>query len=832
MLYFLSKELNGHEGCARCVCVLNDNRVVTGGLDNRVIIWNYVENTWIQELYLLHHKRYVLALEPSSIQRNDESQEVQFYSGGLDEIIYRLSAKDGEIFAAYKGHKSAICDIKELSKLNILISGSWDGSARIWDLTTSVCKHILNCHQYAVTISIISQTISGEFFLLTGSQNKSLFLWKVPEAKLIKTITNSHDDIIRSIGISNNIFDKKSPVAITVSNDCTIKIWQLFLEPGDENCILKNTKKHHNSFIFDIKFSKFHIERFFTASDDCSVAIWKLANNFEITLLQSITITSTIWNLTEMKETDSLLTVSEDGACRIWITSDTDLEFQKLKIPKKTNPIENHECVESGYLQNNQEGNSNLLNEIPEISQLNSIIAEKIGSVQIFKDASDLKAFEWANGCWNFLGIITGINNKSRKAKYSGDKYFNCGLYDLVITVETEIDCNNNKVPFNFGDSVIESAEKFCLREGINRKYCKTISNSIINGIHFVENNITTFNELFESCFEFKLFKKFNIDSLISSFVKEQNAYLNKLKTKNQVDMADTLYLLDAEIEHLSDFFIKFKSKICNEINSFTSYQIKSIEMDVIYKRLSSFIGNNHFSVPIIDLWRILALHPQSSDIHKKTDQGWWLLALVLNVVDLISLDYQNNPLISESNEFRSSLLLICIRFLCNMFYNSTNREVMLSKIQDIILKIDKSTIRFTEKNFQLSLRENTNKNAILACLALMFNYIVALNNKNCSFLDSRNLITLYVCKLIPLASRDEFVQYLDEILHYQLLIFTNNYYYLIKLESYAHIYILEDKNIGIILDLILKCNKCSSKTLYYQLITSINIIKNGRNLY
>ncbi|OII72059.1 uncharacterized protein cubi_01392 [Cryptosporidium ubiquitum] len=834
MLYSLSKELKGHEGCARCVCVLKDNRIVTGGLDNQIIIWNYINDAWMQEHQLLHHKKYVLALEPSKTQQNDESNQIYFYSGGLDEIIYRLSAIDGKICATYRGHKSAICNIKELNELNILISGSWDGTARIWDLNSSECKHVLSNHQHAVTISIISQPNSTEFFLLTGSQNKSLVLWKIPQVKLIKTIPNSHDDIIRSIGISNNIFEKESLVVITVSNDCAIKIWQLFLELGNENLVLKNTKRHHKSFIFDVKFSNYYSERFFTASDDCHVAIWQLKNNFEISLLQNIVLSSTVWNLTEMNGIDSILTVSEDGICRIWITCTTDLKLKNLLSSKKPDSIQSPKYVDSKDLQNNQEESTIQLNEIPEINKLSSITAEKIGTIRIFKDANDLKAYEWANNCWNFLGIITGINNQSRKVNYLGDKYFDSGLYDLVIKLETEFDCNHNILPFNFGDSVIESAEKFCLREGINRKYCKIIIESIINSIPIVNNSIiTTFNELFEPCFEFKLFKRFNINSLISSFTKEQKIYSDQFNSSYQICVNDTNYLFNMEIEHLNDLFLRLKSETCSETHFFKSCKIKSIEMDVIYKRLSNFIGNNSLSIPIIDLWRILALHPQSSDVHKKTDQGWWLIALVLKVVDLISSDYLTNPLINENNEFRGSLFLICIRFFCNMFQNSINREVMLYKMQEIISKIDESTIKLAGRNFQLSLRENTNKNVILACLAFMFNYIVALNNKNCSSINSRNLIILYVCKLIPLTKHDDFVKYIDEILHYQLLIFTNNYYHLIKFENHTDVYILEDRDIGIISDLILKCNKSSSnlKTLYCHLLTSINIIKNGKNL-
>lgn len=831
MLYSLSKELFGHKGCVRCVCVLKDNRIVTGGLDNQIIIWKFTNDYWNQELHLLHHNKYILALESSDSKSSNEIHNIEFYSGGLDEVIYRLSANDGKIIATYKGHTSAICSIKELSKLNILVSGSWDGSARIWDITSSACKRILNGHQHAVAVSIISQPNYGKYFLLTGSQNKSLHLWEIPEAKLIKTISSSHDDIIRSIGISNNICND-SLVAITVSNDCTIKIWQLNLEPGYENCVLKNTKKYHNSFIFDVKFSKYHNERFFTASDDCNIAIWQLSDSFEITLLQNISLQSTVWNLAEMNNIDSFLSVSEDGVCRIWEACISDNDSNKFSVSKKLDYIEDMNRTGSSKYQNSHEENINLFIEAHDISQLNLIFAEQIGTIQIFKDGDDFKAYEWANNIWNFLGIVTGINDKTRKVKYFGDEYFNSGFYDLVAKVETEIECNYNEIPFNFGDSVLESAEKFCLREGINRKYCQAISISIINNIPMINRNVTSFNQSFEACFEFKLFKTFNIEGLISSFRKEQKAYSNQFCSKAFTN--DTNFLLDVEIEYLNDFFLRLKNEVSNEANSITSFRIKSVEMDIIYKKLSNFIGNNSLSVPIIDLWRILAFNPQSSDIHKKSDQGWWLLALVLKVIDLISLDTLENPLTNESNEFRGSLFLICTRFLCNMFHNSTNKEVMLSKIQEIISTIDQSIIRLKERNIQLSSKENTNKNVAIVCLALMFNYIVALNNKNCNVINLRNSIIQFVCKLIPLmTSCDSLMKYVDEILHYQLLILTNNYYHLIKCDNYVDIYIIEDKYIDIISDLLLKHNNIissSSKTLYYQLVISINLIKNRRN--
>ncbi|KAJ1610008.1 hypothetical protein OJ253_1341 [Cryptosporidium canis] len=819
MIYNLSEELVGHKGCVRCICVLKDNRIVTGGLDNQIIIWKCTDRFWKQELNLTHHNKYILALEPSNSKLNYESHDIEFYSGGLDKIIYRLSANNGSIVSEFKGHTSAVCNLKELSELNILVSGSWDGSARIWDISSSTCKHILSGHQHAVAVSITSQPNNVAHFLLTGSQNKSLILWKIPEVKQLKTVSNSHDDIIRSIATSNKISGVDSSIAITVSNDCAIKIWQIKLESGYENLILKNTKRHHSSFIFDVKFSNCHFERFFTASDDCSVAIWKLLDTFDITLLQNISLSSTVWNLAEMNNIDSLLSVSEDGICRIWTTNTPDLGSKKFSISKKLNHMENLDQTDYMELQTKKDSADMFVN-IYNINQLNLISAKKNGTIQAFRDGNDFKAYEWANDTWNFLGLITGINDKTRKIKYLGDKYFNRGLYDMLLTVEIEINCNLNNVPFNFGDSILESAEKFCLREGIDRKYRKSICNSIINSI-LILNNVTFISQLFEPCFEFKLFKSLNIDGLISSLKKEQTIYSNPLYSNTCTNITN----FNLGIENLYDFFFRLKSEV-NQVNSVASIRIKPVEMEIIYRQLSNFIGNNSWSIPIIDLWRILALHPQSSDIHKKSDQGWWLLVSIVKLIDLISLDTQNSPLVSEINEFRGPLFLICIRFLCNMFHNSTNREVMLSKIQEVISAVDRSIVRLKEINFQLSTKENTNKNVIIACLSLMFNYIVALNNKNSDCTSSRNSVIRLLCKLIPLKSCGNFTACIDEILHYKLLILTNNYYYLNSTNKNVDIYIPEDKYINILSDQLSKRNNNSAKILYYELVASIDILR------
>jgi phospholipase A-2-activating protein len=52
--------------------------------------------------------------------------------------------------------------------------------------------------------------------------------------------------------------------------------------------------------------------------------------------------------------------------------------------------------------------------------------------------------------------------------QYPGDSLFTAGEYDHVFDVELG-DGVMRKLPFNNGGNHLESAEKFCMREGINR---------------------------------------------------------------------------------------------------------------------------------------------------------------------------------------------------------------------------------------------------------------------------------------------------------------------------------------------------------------------------
>ena len=53
-----------------------------------------------------------------------------------------------------------------------LFKGSWDGTAKIWDLSTGLCEETLEGHKHAVCVTLLCNGI-----ILTGSSDKCIRFW-------------------------------------------------------------------------------------------------------------------------------------------------------------------------------------------------------------------------------------------------------------------------------------------------------------------------------------------------------------------------------------------------------------------------------------------------------------------------------------------------------------------------------------------------------------------------------------------------------------------------------------------------------------------------------
>lgn len=279
--YTLSQSLMHHSGAARTVDCRH-GRLLSGGIDKRVNLYlrKGDGHKYVHECEYPFFKDYIM-----SVRIMDEDK---FVVCCKDKNIYICSFEDKQgpmIFL--QGHTGAVNSVD--FKGTTLVSGSWDATAKIWDLESGQCIKTLEGHAYAVTVFINSR---GE--ILTGSQDGVLHLWTASGDK-IKSVT-AHSNIIRAI------IEIPSVGILTCSNDMKVKLWSLDLDElmGYED---------HSSFVFALAYLNNNSMDFISGGEDFKMIIYKDGKK-----IQEISHPNTVWSIAIDRENqDDIATASGDG---------------------------------------------------------------------------------------------------------------------------------------------------------------------------------------------------------------------------------------------------------------------------------------------------------------------------------------------------------------------------------------------------------------------------------------------------------------------------------------------------------------------------------------
>lgn len=169
-----------------------------------------------------------------------------------------------------------------------LATGSWDATAKIWDLEAGECTQTLANHKYAVTVCFIDETN-----LVTGSQDGGLNLWTV-SGQLVKNLPEAHKNIIRGIVKLDELG------ILTCSNDSDVKMWSADLTK------LAEFTEIHSSFVFAL--AQLDGSNFVSGGEDFKLCIQKDGKN------QSLPHPSTIWGVqTDRANNWDIFSVCGDG---------------------------------------------------------------------------------------------------------------------------------------------------------------------------------------------------------------------------------------------------------------------------------------------------------------------------------------------------------------------------------------------------------------------------------------------------------------------------------------------------------------------------------------
>ncbi|KAI1634791.1 WD40 repeat-like protein [Biscogniauxia mediterranea] len=145
-------------------------------------------------------------------------------TGSYDSTIKLWNIETGEVIRTLRGHTMGIRALQFDDRM--LVSGSLDGTVKIWNWRTGTCINSLN-HQAGV----ISVHMEGDL-LASGSMDKSIkiFNFKTQQSYCLR----GHQDWVNQVRL-----DVASRTVFSASDDCTVKLWDL-----DSKACIKTYEGH------------------------------------------------------------------------------------------------------------------------------------------------------------------------------------------------------------------------------------------------------------------------------------------------------------------------------------------------------------------------------------------------------------------------------------------------------------------------------------------------------------------------------------------------------------------------------------------------------------
>ncbi len=273
-------EYVGHEKAALCYQYSRDGKtLISGGGDGAIIIWNASTGDTIRTIKAYREPVFDMSFS------NDETKIVSTSWEGVMKIhevatgkrlelfnlekgaaylsifsrndLYIITAnlpKGGlqmreidskEVIREFVGHSEVVSAIQLTKDGKKLLSASWDGSIRLWDIATGLMDRKLIGHQGGVYAAIFN---NAEKNIFSGGADRVIRMWDVSTGKVVKTFSG-HQGEVTSLQLTS---DEK--MLISHSLDGSTKFWDLnsgkeFFEHihfGEKDWMVKSPEGYFN----------------------------------------------------------------------------------------------------------------------------------------------------------------------------------------------------------------------------------------------------------------------------------------------------------------------------------------------------------------------------------------------------------------------------------------------------------------------------------------------------------------------------------------------------------------------------------------------------------
>jgi len=150
---------------------------------------------------------------------------------------YSNSGVLGKPVKSLRGHGHFVSDVIMSSDGQYALSGSWDKTLRLWDLTTGQTTRQFVSH----TKDVLSVAFSADNRqIVSGSRDRTIKLWNTLAHCKHTIVEEGHSDWVSNVRFSPST---QNPVIVSAGWDKYVKVWNL------ANCRLKTNHIGHAGYI-------------------------------------------------------------------------------------------------------------------------------------------------------------------------------------------------------------------------------------------------------------------------------------------------------------------------------------------------------------------------------------------------------------------------------------------------------------------------------------------------------------------------------------------------------------------------------------------------------
>jgi phospholipase A-2-activating protein len=640
----------------RCACELplldsddDDYRIVIGTQSGAMYQWSLPSKSLLPIPY--QHDNGIASMISSASASGSGS--AIYVTGCKDSKIRIFHATTHVLLKTLQGHTKPVTSLSWVTdstdNKQYLLSGSWDGTAKVWNVHNGAMLATLPDHENSVCVTGLPST-SPQLSVATGSAgiaqnnaitNHSVRLWSIDlttgGVKLMKTVANDHEGPIRGMALigSKTYTDseQQQQQLATCSNDGTVKIRQV--ETGDCTKTLAAfaTVQQEAPMLLSVTATPSSVDTVAAASaEDGHVVFYK--NGADSQLVRH---GASVWQVLSLSNGD-VATSCQDGYVRIF-TQATD------RMASEAVRDEFAAAVQAASAATAAAGGPSP-EEVAKLPkwELNALQqGKKEGQVQCFQKDGIAIAAQWSavSATWIEVGQVVSGPGGGSASTIDGVEY------DHVLPIEVDQEGGGVaklQIGYNNGENAFVAAQRFMDAHMMPQHYHSEIANYIqqrvgkpsvptLGGAAAAGPSTVVAPAVYEHV-PMKGYKSFELSS------KTGIGYFDKILGK----IEEVAKLSAADIATLKEM-----TTVLAATNRYHASQIDPAAFRVLETILTEWPPAQAF--PALDLARLAVLHPS-------TQTSW-------NWSKLITLAYAQ---CATNNNEVAAVPLLTLRLVANCF--------------------------------------------------------------------------------------------------------------------------------------------------------------------